>query len=306
MFTKAIKSKSKLRCAVSGPSGSGKTYSSLAIASGLGDKIALIDTERGSACKYADKFNFDVCELKENTISEYIKIIESAQQAGYDVLIIDSISHAWESLLEHIEKLSQTKYRGNSWSAWSEGTPEQKKFINSILMFDGHVICTMRSKTEWVLEQSERNGRTVSVPKKVGMAPEQRKNIEYEFDFAIEITEEHVARITKDRTGKFQDKIIEKPGKKLGEELKEWLNEGEEVVNKNTETKSDLPTDIITIMDDFREALSKGKTYDELVATFKSAKEWAIELKDEKISSQFITEITEFCKQSPLSANNKR
>jgi hypothetical protein len=222
-FQKATKEQSRLRCALFGPSGSGKTYSALSIAEGMGGSIALIDSEHGSASKYADRFSFDVCNLGGKTIPDYIGVIEDA--GDYDVLIIDSLSHAWQELLEEVDKLAKAKYKGNTWSAWSDGTPKQRSLVNALLSFPGHVLATMRSKTEWVTEKDERTGK--SAPKRVGLAPEQGKGIEYEFDLLIELSAEHYATILKDRTGKFQDQIIEKPGKGFGANLAAWLSTGE-------------------------------------------------------------------------------
>jgi hypothetical protein len=222
-FKKAVKSQSKLRAAMFGPSGSGKTFSALAIATGMGGKIALIDSERSSASKYADRFNFDQQDLAEKDIDEYVEKINEAAGAGYEVLIIDSLSHAWQMLLDSVEKLANAKYRGNTWSAWSEGTPEQRKLVNAIVNYPGHVIVTMRSKTVW---QAGTNDKGKTAPTRIGLAPEQGKGLEYEFDILFEISPEHLAHIIKDRTGKFQDKIIEKPGKEFGQQLVAWLNEG--------------------------------------------------------------------------------
>ena len=225
MFQKATKKQSKLRLAIYAPSGAGKTFTALRIATGLGGKIALIDSERGSASKYADRFDFDVAELDKMSIESYITTINQAHE--YDVLIIDSMSHAWTELLTEIDKLAQAKYKGNSWSAWSEGTPRQKNFVNSILNYPGHIIATMRTKTEWSVEKDEKTGK--SRPVKLGLAPEQGKGIEYEFDILMEINHEHYATIAKDRTGKFQDSEILKPGEEFGKELLDWLNNGEKV-----------------------------------------------------------------------------
>src|SRR4051812_5781633 len=116
-FKRASKHSVKLRAAVFGPSGSGKTFSCLRIATGLGGPIAFIDSERGSASKYADRFEFDVCELTDKTIRGYSEKIREAGQAGYGVLVIDSLTHAWQELLESVDELAKTKYRGNTWSA---------------------------------------------------------------------------------------------------------------------------------------------------------------------------------------------
>ena len=118
VFKKATKSQAKLRAAIFGPSGAGKTMSSLRIATGLAGKtgrIAVIDTERGSAAKYADLFEFDVAEPADKTIESYVETIQQAR--GYDVLVIDSLSHAWAELLTEIDRLANAKFRGNTWSA---------------------------------------------------------------------------------------------------------------------------------------------------------------------------------------------
>lgn len=221
-FTRATKAAAKLRAAIFGPSGAGKTFSSLRVAKGLGGRIAVIDTERGSASKYSDRFEFDVLELEDQSVEGYVEAIRLAGQEGYDVLVIDSLSHAWQTLLEEVEKLAKAKYRGNTWSAWSEGTPLQRKLVGAILDFPGHVLATMRSKTEWTTVDN--NGK--KTPQRVGLAPEQGKGVEYEFDLLVEISTEHVANVIKDRTGKFQDKLLDKPGEDFGKQLAAWLAEG--------------------------------------------------------------------------------
>jgi hypothetical protein len=223
-FKKATKAQANLHAALHGPSGAGKTFTSLRVGTGLagGRPIAVIDTERGSASKYADRFSFDVLELEDQSIDGYVAAISEAAKAGYAVLIIDSLSHGWQTLLEEVEKLAKAKYRGNTWSAWSEGTPHQRRLVQAILNYPGHVIATMRSKTEWTTVDN--NGK--KTPQRVGLAPEQGKGIEYEFDLLVEISTEHIANVIKDRTGKFQDKLIDKPGEDFGRQLAAWLSDG--------------------------------------------------------------------------------
>jgi hypothetical protein len=225
-FKRATKAQAKLRAAIFGPSGAGKTFTSLRVATGLGGPIAVIDTERGSASKYSDRFAFDVLELEDQSIQGYVDAIRMAAQEGYAVLVIDSLSHGWQTLLEEVEKLAKAKYRGNTWSAWSEGTPLQRKLVQAILTFPGHVLATMRSKTEWTTAD---DGRGKKSPQRVGLAPEQGKGVEYEFDLLVEISAEHIANVIKDRTGKFQDKLIDKPDEQFGRELAAWLADGEPV-----------------------------------------------------------------------------
>jgi hypothetical protein len=210
-FQRATKTQVKLRLALFGPSGSGKTYTALRIASGIGGRIAVIDSERASASRYADRFVFDADSPGDKTIKAYIQSINDAAKADYDVLIIDSLSHAWKELLLEVERLARSKFKGNSWSAWSDGTPMQQTLVDAILSYPGHIIVTMRSKTEWIQEES--GGK--SKPVRVGLAPEQGKGIEYEFDILLELTTDHIGTVIKDRTGKFQDKTIYKMGFEL-------------------------------------------------------------------------------------------
>ncbi|MCX5671746.1 MAG: ATP-binding protein, partial [Planctomycetota bacterium] len=213
-FQPATKAQAKLRAALTGPSGSGKTMSALRIATGIGGRIAVIDTERGSASKYADRFQFHTCQLADRTIDGYIAALAAAAKAGYDVLVIDSLSHGWQELLQEVDRLAKARFGGNTWAAWSEGTPKQRRLIDALTDWPGHVIATMRSKTEWNQQTDEKTGRLR--PVRIGLAPEQGKGIEYEFDLLVELSADHVATVIKDRTGKFQDRVIEKPDEAFG------------------------------------------------------------------------------------------
>jgi hypothetical protein len=227
-FKKATKKQAYLRLGGYGPSGSGKTFGMLRVAVGLagpGERIALIDSERGSAAKYSDRFDFDVCELGENrSIDAYLEAIKGAARAGYGVLIIDSLTHAWQELLEEVERIAKARYKGNTWSAWSEATPMQRSLIDAIMTYPGHVLVTMRAKTEW---GTEKNNNGKNTPTRVGLAPEQRQGVEYELDMLISITTEHYASVEKDRSGKFQDKTLDRLDEDFGRALAAWLRDGE-------------------------------------------------------------------------------
>ena len=224
-FIKAVKEQAKLRLAIFGPSGAGKTFTALRLAAGLGGAIGCIDSERGRAKLYADRFDFAVLELNtkpEKSVEGYCRAIADAGK-DFNVLIVDSLSHAWQELLEQVDQLAAGKFHGNSWSAWSEATPRHKKLVDALLGCPCHLIVTMRSKTEWTQEKTD-NGKLR--PVKIGLAPEQGKGIEYEFDLLMEMNQDHYATISKDRTGKFQDQIIQKPGEDMGRALAAWLGEG--------------------------------------------------------------------------------
>lgn len=236
MFKKATLKEAKLRLALYGPAGAGKTYTSLKIAQGmksvLGGEIALIDTERGSASKYADRFDFYVAELQDKSVEGYIKAISLAEKE-FNILIIDSISHAWQELLEYVDLITRTKYKNNSFQAWGEATPLYKSFLETLLNYNGHIIVTMRAKTEWAVEKDEGTGKIR--PVRLGLAPEQRSGIEYEFDILGELNLEHTLYISKDRSGKFQDRVIIRPDEDFGVEIGKWLaGEGENKQKEDT------------------------------------------------------------------------
>lgn len=225
-FSKATRRKAKLRLALSGPSGSGKSYSALMIAKGLGGKVAVIDTEHGSASLYSPLADFDTLELTPPyTPERYIEAIHAAEQAGYDVLIVDSITHEWKGaggVLEIVDTLSRAKYRGNSYAAWGEADPRHRKFIDAMLQSPMHVIATMRSKTAYV--EAEVKGRKTY--QKAGMAPEQRDGVEYEFTVVFDLNNDgHLATASKDRTTMFTDPLVLTP--EVGEQLRDWLDSGE-------------------------------------------------------------------------------
>jgi hypothetical protein len=218
MFQKATKTQSRLRLALCGPSGAGKTFSALNTAQYLGKTIAVIDTEHGSASKYADRFDFDVCDLEDHHPAKYIEAIKAAGQAEYDVIVIDSLSHAWFSELE---------LAGKGFDGWKNVRPLERALIDAMLSSPSHVIATMRTKTEYVLEEYvNKQGKTCSAPKKVGMAPIQASGIEYEFDLAGELNLEHILTISKSRCPELSNKTFLNPGQDLAEILSAWLTDG--------------------------------------------------------------------------------
>jgi hypothetical protein len=227
-FTKAQRKKAKLRLALTGPSGSGKTWSALLLARGLGGKIAVVDTERESASLYDQLVDFDALSLSAPfTPERYIEAIRAAESAGYDVLIIDSITHEWSGVggcLELVDEVAKARYKGNSWSAWNDITPRHRALLDAILHSSMHVIVTLRSKTETA--QTEENGRKKVV--KLGMKAEQRDGFEYEMTVVLDIVHDgHYATATKDRTGLFVDADPKPITEETGQMLLAWLESGE-------------------------------------------------------------------------------
>jgi hypothetical protein len=228
-FKKAVRTKLKARMAIDGPSGAGKTFTGLIAATAFkGDgQIAVIDTERGSASLYADKFDFDVLELDYFDPLKYVEAIVAAEKAGYNALLIDSLSHAWEGeggALDQVD-LQAAKNRGNSYAAWRTVTPKHRKLVDTILRADLHVICTMRSKMEYTME-TDSNGKT-SI-RKVGLAPVQRSGIEYEFTWVIDMDLDHTVSVSKSRAEKLADLVNNKPDVEWFKQFYGWLVKGEE------------------------------------------------------------------------------
>lgn len=234
-FQKAEKKQSKLRLVFMGPSGSGKTYSALLVATGIGKKIAVIDTENDSASLYSDEFSFDALKIEPPyTIDKYMDAIDTAVLAGYDVLIVDSITHAWAGEGGLLDKKGAIDIRGgNSYTNWAGPTKEHEKFKAKLLNCNIHLIATMRSKQDYVVEL---NDKGKSAPRKVGLAPIQREGMEYEFTMALDLGMDHSAQVSKTRIRSFDGKIFT-PSKKTGEELLAWLNLGVAVAAPTTQDR---------------------------------------------------------------------
>lgn len=228
MFKPAQKTQSKLRMTIDGPAGSGKTYTALRFAHALanGGQIAFIDTERGSASKYAGDapdgipWKFDVLELIQFSPEKYTEAILVAGRAGYSVLVIDSLSHAWEGVGGALDLKQRA---GEAWSAWRHVTPVHNRMIDAILQAPLHVITTMRSRMEYV-QETDGNGRTVI--RKVGLSPIQRPGTEYEFDIVCDIDWSHILTVSKSRCSAVADMTVEKPGPEFMRPVIEWLNSG--------------------------------------------------------------------------------
>lgn len=235
-FQKVQRKSAKMRVALAGPSGAGKTLSALYLAYGVTKdwgKIALIDTEHGRGQFYGNRSDLEVGEYLYQeltppfTAERYIAIAKEAQQAvGTDgVVIIDSFSHAWEGeggVLDFKESIEQQAGK-NSFTAWNDAGKKQNMLINSLLSLDCHVIVTMRTKMAYTMEQNER-GKTI--PVKIGLAPVQRENTEYEFDLVLNIARNHIAIVSKDTT--FLDNWNGVITPELGASLSDWLANGVE------------------------------------------------------------------------------
>ncbi len=226
-FVPAEKSQLKARILISGAAGSGKTIAALELASALGGRVAVIDTENGSAALYSDKYKFEMLNLQPPYPPEdFVQAIKTAENSGFDVIVIDGITPEWSGsggCLDLHTKL------GGRFQDWAKVTPRHRSFIQKILECSTHIICTCRSKQGYAMDEQSKKVT------KLGMAPEQRDGLDYEMTLVFNIVNQtHLAEATKDRTGLFDGKqfLI---SKNTGLEILEWLNSG-------TPAKSPVPT----------------------------------------------------------------
>lgn len=256
---KASRKKASIKMSLQGPSGSGKTYSSLLIAYGLCNdwtKIAVIDSENHSSELYSHLGSYNVLQLSTPyTPEKYTQAIEACGQAGMQVIIIDSISHEWEYILE-----THAGMNGNSFTNWQKIGLRHKAFIQAVLNAKAHIIVTTRTKQDYVL--NERNGRMV--PEKVGLKAVQREGLDYEMTLVFDLTMKNTATASKDRTGLFFGKPEQKPGVETGRAIYHWCSSGNDI------SSTDICNSII-----------KCNTIDELLELYNQHNEYKEVLKPE-------------------------
>ena len=243
----AQRKRAKIKMGLQGPSGSGKTYSALLIATGLPsgwDRVAVIDTENHSAELYSHLGDYKVLNLSAPYAPErYISAIEICEQAGMEVIILDSVTHEWENLIDTHASMS-----GNSFTNWSKITPRHNAFIQRILQSTCHIICTVRTKQDYTLV--ERNGRMI--PEKVGLKSVQRDGLEYEFTLTFDLDIKNNATASKDRTGLFYGKPEQRLSTETGKLIKDWCEGGS-----------------VTSVDEVSERIGACHTIEELLSLYK-------------------------------------
>jgi DNA polymerase III delta prime subunit len=225
-FLPATRASAKARIALAGPSGSGKTYTALALATSLGS-TAVVDTERGSASKYAGINGWEFATLAPQSFSpvSLVEALAAASSGGFECVVVDSLSHYWMGVDGMLEQVDRRAKGGNNFSGWKEARPDERRMIDALVSFPGHVIVTLRVKTEYVIEDNERGKK---VPRKVGLKPEQRDGIEYEFDVVGEMDLDNTLTVSKSRIPTLSGAVVQHPGGDLAETIRDWLAEGED------------------------------------------------------------------------------
>lgn len=235
----------RARVALVGPSGSGKTYTALQIAHGIqraeekrgaeAPKICVLDSENRSAARYSHLCDYAHCVIPDYSPKTYTAAIKAAEKAGFGIIIIDSLSHAWRGALDEVDKHA-ARSKGNSYAAWRHVTPMHNGLVDAMLQSRAHIVVTMRAKTEYVMEQDSRGKM---VPRKIGLAPVQRDGVEYEFDLVADIEiDTHNFITSKSRFPGLDGLVMTAPGPELGERLLAELTTHGGPVTGGAETES--------------------------------------------------------------------
>ncbi len=261
-FKKATRGSKKLRMAIDGPAKSGKTTTALRLATALGKRIAVIDSEHGSASLYQGEvydgvaLDFEVAELTHFDPEDYVAALADAAAEGFDVIIIDSLSHAWDGVggaLDQVDQLA-AEQKGNTFSPWKTVSPKHRRMIEAILASPCHVIATMRSKMEYAME---RNQYGKIAPRKVGLAPVQRQGTEYEFDIFGSMDQEHALTISGTRCRAIDGLVVPLPGPEFMRPVVAWLA-GERVEPVMNGTVSDEQAAAEQVHDDHQAEMTAG------------------------------------------------
>lgn len=279
----------KIKCALQGPSGSGKTMSALLIAFGLcGDweKITIIDTENSSSDLYAHMGSYNVLPLLPPfTPEKYIQAIKECEKDA-EVIIVDSLSHEWEGSGGVLDTHSQMV--GNSFTNWSKLTPRHNFFLQAIIQSPCHLIGTLRSKQDYVL--NEKNGKMV--PEKVGLKGIQREGMDYEFTLVFDLDIKHQATASKDRTELFIDKPSFVISEQTGKTILDWCHAGVAVSPEVKEAVKGLSSD------EFIQRINSCISVPELMTLFEQTTE------SHSYKEHFTKRRKELIGQNGLSINN--
>lgn len=263
----ARREKMKAAIAFIGGSGSGKTLGMLLIAYGMMkeaypdleeekifQKIGVVDTEHKRSQIYADMTIADIrihpfyhIDLQAPYSQQrYDEAIVTLKKAGCDVVIVDSLSHAWEGTGGFLDIQQQN---GGNFQAWAKVKPHIQAFIKSLTENDVHVLSSMRTKQDYQVERGETGKLEI---KKLGLKPIQKDDLEYEFLIVWQLDQDHIARTTKDNSGMFENQ----PSKitpEFGSKLYKWLEKGVDVKAEELAKKNALVDEIKKLRSDHEE-----------------------------------------------------
>jgi len=237
--TDATRESILLRAAICGPTGSGKTRTSLILGTRMVERLGtgplfVIDSENKSALRYAysprsrQGYRFKHVPMPEDDYSPaaYMAALDYCEAQGAGVILIDSLSHAWNGIngvLELVDQVTQASRSKNTFGeGWKTMTPVQNRLIQRVMGSSAHVLFTLRAKTDWALQENERGKKE---PVKLGLAPIQREGIDYEPDLFFDMTApENNLIVTKSRCDRLAPgEVVKKPGTEFADVLIEWI-----------------------------------------------------------------------------------
>jgi AAA domain len=240
-FKPASRKQGRLRLALAGAAGTGKTWTMLEVASrlcGPDRRIAVIDSEGNSVSKYHGMssvtddditFDFDVVAPTSFAPRDYVSLIREAGECGeYDVLCCDSLSAPWSGPGGVLEIVDKHKQRGDkALQPWAKVAPDQQMLTQAILHCGCHLIATLRAKSAWEIETDDRGRKQ---PKKIGLKPDQKDTLDYEFDVVglmLDTGSPHRMEIIKTHCPPLSGAVIADPGADFAATLQMWLADGE-------------------------------------------------------------------------------
>lgn len=261
-FVPATRANSKARIALPGPSGSGKTYTGLTlgchIADREGGRLAVIDTERGKSQLYKglNGWDFDVYTPQTYSPASLVDILGVVAGGGWPVCLLDSWSHYWSGVEGMLEQVDRRTKNGNSFgSGWKEMRPEERRMLDALVSAPFHLIVTLRTKTEYVVVENDRGKKE---PRKIGLKPEQREGLEYEFDLIGDMDMENTLTVSKTRIPMLNGASVAKPGTDLADTVIDWLADGEELMSAELYREVALAAksraELLKLLDDVKRA----------------------------------------------------
>jgi hypothetical protein len=273
--------------------------SALKVAKGIGGPVCLIDTERGSGDLYANLYDYSVISLEPPFKPDLlIDAIHAAEKASFSVIIIDSLSHFWSDeggILDQADKMQNSGK--NRFTLWADLTPQHRRLVNALLNSPRHIIGTMRSKQEYAMETDDKGKASV---KKLGLAPVQREGMEYEFTVFFDVSQDHYAKATKDRTNMFKDEVFIMD-EQTGARLSKWLEEGRadtgtlkrEILGQFERLEIPVPTDKTEMREFLGDAIKNLTGIDLADDRLKDIVDALVAIDDKKAASKTVFEVTE-------------
>jgi hypothetical protein len=206
----------------------------------MGGSVGLIDTER-SGDLYEHLGEYSVYPLGPPfSPDRYIRAIQEGEKEGFDIIIVDSLSHAWAGtggVLDILNKTVDASRSKNSYTAWRTVTPKHNALVEALVQSESHIIATMRSKQAYAMDEDD-SGKT-SI-RKLGLQPVQREGMDYEFTVVFDLSDQHIATCTKDRTDLFHIDDPFLPSEETGMKLLEWLTSGAPPLEPTVFSKDEL------------------------------------------------------------------